>query len=132
MLIEFTLYADRFLSHNEIIELPEDIVELSFHKTAHSFGTLTLTLENGEGEKQYKIGNSPIDVTEMFTIAGEVKATVTLSVRGKKARDWQIEPFLIRKIEDGFEAVPEVIALKEKVNTLELAVTELFKLITDN
>lgn len=132
MLIELTLYADSFLRHDKIIELPEDTVELFLHPTVHSVGTLTLTLNNGEKEKQYKIKDKPIDVTEMFTRAGEVKASVTLSVRGKIARTWQIEPFCVKKIDAGFKAIPEIVALKERVSTLEQAVSELAKLITEN
>lgn len=132
MIIDITLYADAFLRHNEIIELPEDTVELFIHPTAHSVGTLTLSLKHGETERQYKIKDEPIDVTEMFSEAGEVLASVTLSVRGEVARRWQIEPFCIRKIDSGLEVLPALEALKERVSTLEQAVTELAKLITDN
>ncbi len=131
MLIEFTLYSDAFLKHDKVIELP-DTVELLFYRTPLAMGTLTLTVTNGVTEKQYKVNKEPIDVSEMFTIPGEVKASLTLSVRGKPARRWQIEPFCVRQIDAGFVVIPEIIALKEEVATLKKAVIEINALIQNN
>ena len=131
MLIEFTLYSDAFLKHDKVIELP-DTVELLFYRTPLAMGTLTLTVTNGVTEKQYKVNKEPIDVSEMFTIPGEVKASLTLSVRGKPARRWQIEPFCVRQIDAGFVVIPEIIALKEEVATLKRAIIEINALVQNN
>ncbi len=131
MLIEFTLYSDAFLKHDKVIELP-DTVELLFYRTPLAMGTLTLTVTNGVTEKQYKVNKEPIDVSEMFTIPGEVKASLTLSVRGKPARRWQIEPFCVRQIDAGFVVIPEIVALKEEVATLKRAIIEINDLIQNN
>ena len=133
MIIELTLNSSNFLRHNKIVELPEDRVELLFNATAFSVGTLVLTVKSHETEKQYKISPLiPIDVSEHFTTAGEVNAAVSLSVRGNVARTWQIEPFCVRKIPNGFEAIPEIIEMREELETVKKALSELVKIIENN
>ena len=132
MRVELTLYAEKFVPHNQIIELPET-VELFFNTTTHSIGTLTLQVENTGGlKKDYRIGKSPIDITEFFKEPGEVKCAVALSHRGKVLRTWQIEPFCAVQIQDSIEVIPAIEYLKGRVDVLEKAVTELVTLIKEN
>ena len=132
MIIEIRLTQSKYLFHNEIVELPEDKVELLFVGTAHSIGALTLSLKRDENVKQYKIQlGTPIDITEFFSVPGEVKASVALTSRGKVLRTWQIEPLIAKGIPDGIEVVPAVVELQGRVKTLEAAVIELSKIIND-
>ena len=131
MRVELTLYAEKFIPHNQIIELPET-VELFFNTTTHSIGTLTLQVENTGGlKKDYRIGKFPIDITEFFKEPGEVKCAVALSHRGKVLRTWQIEPFCAVQIQDSIEVIPAIVELTERIKVLEKAVLELSKIIND-
>lgn len=129
--MKITLYltADKYLRHNEIITLPEELVELDIKRTMHSVGTLILSIKSSIGEKQYKLSDSPIDVTKFFLSPGEVNACVSLVIRGEVARTWQIEPFCVKEIPGGFEAIPEIEALKARIRILEKAVAETASLI---
>ncbi len=131
MLIELRLTASKFISHNEVITLPEEKVEIQFCTTAHSMGELILTVESPatEGGERYKIGKMPINLTKHFTLPGEVKMWVSLCVRGETSRTWIIEPFCVKEIEGEYIAVPEIVVLKERITTLERAVSELVTII---
>lgn len=133
MVIEFYLTSSKYLFHNQVVELPEDTVELLFIPTAFSVGTLTLSLETPRQSKQYKVSpNIPIDVSEMFDEAGEVTAAVSLSVRGEVARTWQIEPFCVKKIPSGIEMIPALADVRERLSTCEKALTEILELIKND
>lgn len=132
MVINFLLSADKYLRHNEIITLPEDTVELGFDRGIYAAGELILTIAKGSECKQYKIPRENIiDITEFFHEAGEVKACLSLTVRGEVAREWQIEPFCAREIPNGIEVIPEVEALKEEIATLKVALVELHTIINE-
>lgn len=133
MVIEFYLTSSKYLFHNQVVELPEDTVELLFIPTAFSVGTLTLSLETPRQSKQYKVSpNVPIDVSEMFDEAGEVTAAVSLSVRGEVARTWQIEPFCVKKIPTGIEVIPAIEEMKQRLSTVENAIKEILDLINND
>lgn len=130
MKIILYLGAEAYLRHNAIITLPEESVELEFKRTEHAFGELVLTVKNARSEKQYKLrDHAPVDITEFCNIPGKVEACLSLTVRGEVARTWQIEPLCIRMIPGGFEAVPELEALKERILILEKAVAETASII---
>ena len=133
MIIDFTLLHTQYLTHNEIITLPEETVELKFNRTIYSAGELILTVVKGESmAKQYKVPNDgTVDITEFFKEAGEVSACLSLAVRGEVARVWQIEPFCAREIPNGIEVLPEVEHLKEEVATLKRAIVELNTIINE-
>lgn len=132
MIIEISLTSSQYIFHNEIVELPEDKVELLFKSTPYSVGRLTLTVLRGEVEKQYKITpGTTIDVSDFFELPGEVRAAVTLSVRGKVVRTWQVEPFIVKGVPGGVEAIPAIVELTEHIKVLEKAVIELSKIIND-
>lgn len=133
MIIEIPLTQSKYLLHNQIVELPEERVELLFKSTPYSIGRLILTVSRGELERQYKITpDTPIDVSEFFKLPGEVRAAVTLSVRGEVARTWQIEPFVAKAVPGGIEAIPAIVELTERTKVLKAAVLELKNLITQN
>lgn len=133
MKIDFLLTSAKYLHHNKVIELPEDTVELVFLPTAFTSGTLILSISSPVGEKQYKIVlDTPIDVTEMFTVPGEVKASISMTVRGEVARTWQIEPFCVKEIPNGIEVIPAIEDMKQRVSTIASALTELLKLIEND
>lgn len=129
--MKITLYlgADSYLRHNEIITLPEEKVEFEFKNTAHSFGEKILTVRNGETERQYKLADKPVDITDFCTIPGRVEACVSLVVRGEVARTWQVEPLCVKKIEGGFAVIPEIEDIKARIRLLEQAVTETVSII---
>lgn len=129
MVIKLHLGADKYLRHNQIITIPEDKVEIQLARTALSFGELLLSVRNGEGEKQYKPSDTSVDITDMCQIPGRVDACVSLLVKGEVARTWQVEPFCIKRIPGGYEAIPEIEELKEKIRTLEKAVVETASII---
>lgn len=129
MVIDFTLLHTQYLTHNEIITLPEDKVELNFTRTHLSIGELVLSVAKGTKVKQYKVGDTPVDITEFFTEAGEVNACLSLAVRGEVARTWQIEPFCAREIPSGIEVIPELEKLKEDITIIKQAISEIHKYI---
>ncbi len=129
--MKITLYlgSENFLRHNEIVTLPDDKVEVEIKRTAFSSGDVILTVSNGKGDKQYKVYDKPIDISDLCCIPGRVDMCATLSVRGEVARTWQIEPLCIKKVPSGFEAIPELIELRRRVSTLEKAVLEAVEII---
>lgn len=129
MKLELILTADEYIPHYEVITLPEDKIELSFLRTGYALGDLTLTVTDGTREKQWRILDKPIDISEFFTEPGVISAAVTLSVRGNAVRSWQIEPFCVRRIEGAIKAIPQITALEERLHTAEKAISELIKLI---
>ena len=128
MNINIYLGSEPFIRHNEIIVLPADSVILNLSSGAYALGEKIVTVITEDGEKQYRY-NEPLDISEHFTKAGEVKITVSLVVRGEVATVWQIEPFCVKQIPSGFIAIPEITELKERISILEKAVIETANLI---
>ena len=111
--------------HKEIITLPEDKIEVVVDNNPYLQGELILSLKNGDTEKQYKVGKEPVDIREMFNDAGEVCGALTLLIRGKVAKVWQVEPLCAIVTPSGIELIPEIEYLKARVSTLERALVEL-------
>ena len=133
MRIELYLNANTYVTHNEIIVIPEEKVELLFKSSAYAIGTLLITVKRGDTVKQYKLKNeTALDITDFCKIAGMVEVTAQIIVRGESAKLWQIEPFCVKEISGGFEVMPEIEYLKQRVSILERAVTELSEIITNS
>ena len=116
--------------HKEIITLPEYKIEVVVENNPYIEGELILSLKNGATEKQYKVGKEPVDIREMFNDAGEVCGALTLLIRGRVAKVWQVEPLCAIVTPSGIQAIPEIEYLKSRITTLEHALVEL-KTIVD-
>lgn len=131
MIINLNLDGRNYITHNEIITVPEEEVKLSFASSVYVLGTLVATVSNGEERLQFKLTkqDKEIDITDFCKKAGQVEITVCLTVRGKVARRWQIEPLCVREIDGSFEVIPEIEELKERLERAEKAIAEMSKLI---
>lgn len=131
MQLNFILTAGAFVPHNEIITAPEEKVELTFSSPIYPTDGLIISVRKGSDERQYKPKDGePVDITELCRSAGVVEITASIATRGRVAKVWQIEPLLIKETPCGFEPVPQITALEERVATLEQALVELTKITT--
>lgn len=131
MIINLNLDGRNYITHNEIITVPEEEVKLVFASSVYVLGTLVATVSDGAERLQFKLTkqDKEINITDFCKKAGRVEITVSLTVRGKIAKKWQIEPLCVREIDGTFEAIPEIEALKERLARAEKAIAEMSKLI---
>lgn len=125
MKITLRLSNANTIYHNEILTLPEDKIDVVVENNPYLEGELILSLRNAHQEKQYKVGKEPTDIREMFEEEGEVCGSLTLLIRGKVAKVWQVEPLCAIVTPSGIELIPEIEYLKARVSTLEHALVEL-------
>lgn len=131
MIINLNLDGRNYITHNEIITVPEEEVKLVFASSVYVLGTLVATVSDGAERLQFKLTkqDKEINITDFCKKAGRVEITVSLTVRGKIAKKWQIEPLCVREIDGTFEVIPEIEALKERLARAEKAIAEMSKLI---
>ena len=111
--------------------VPEEEVILEFVSDTYVLGTLAITVRNSEEERKYKTSGTPIDVTELCRKAGFIEAEIDMTVNCKSVKKWRTDKLLLREIEHGFEAVPELEAIKEDVKTLKAAIRDLAALLAE-
>ena len=129
MNIELNLNAESYVRHDKIITLPDERVAFLFKSACYAIGELLITVKVNNKEKQYKLqSEGGVDITDLITQACEVNMTAQFIINGNVAKTWQIEPLCVREIGGGFEAIPEIEHLKQRISVLEKAVTELSEL----
>lgn len=132
MVINLSLQSSKFIRHNDIIVIPEEKVELEFITSCYSIGEILVSVRNGSAEKQFKLRDKPIDITDLCTVPGQVDITAQLLVRDNVAKVWQIEPLCVKEISGGYEVIPEIENLKAQLATANQAIAELAKLVKEN
>ena len=63
--------------------------------------------------------------------AGVMRITIRKIINGEILQTWQAEDILLRELEGGYEPIPQITALTEKVAALAAAVAELKKIIIE-
>lgn len=127
MKVSVTLSAASFVAHNEIVTTPEEKVELAFSSTIYPLDALIISVREGAQGKQYRIKDGVVDITEFCQSAGLVEITAIYEVRGEAAKVWQIEPLIVKELAGSFVAVPELVAIRQEIETIKQALVEISK-----
>lgn len=127
MKINLVLCAASFVSHNEIVTVPEEKVEIAFSSPIYPLDSLIITARKGAEMKQYRPTESVVDITEFCKSAGLVEMTAILEARGTAAKVWQIEPLVIKELDGSFAVIPELVAMRQDIETIKKALVEITK-----
>jgi hypothetical protein len=127
MKINVTLGAANFAAHNEIITVPEEKVEIAFSSPIYPLDSLIITARKGAEIKQYRLTDGAVDITELCKSAGLIEMTAILEARGHAAKVWQIEPLVIKELDGGFAVIPELVAMRQDIETIKKALVEITK-----
>lgn len=127
MKIKVTLGAASFAAHNEIITVPEEKVEIAFSSPIYPLDSLIITTRKGAEIKQYRLNEGAVDITELCNSAGLVEMTAILEARGNAAKVWQIEPLVVKELDGGFAVIPELVAMRQEIETIKKALVEITK-----
>ena len=127
MKIKVTLGAASFAAHNEIVTVPEEKVEIAFSSPIYPLDNLIITARKGAEIKQYRLTDGAVDITELCESAGLVEMTAILEARGNAAKVWQIEPLVIKELDGGFAVIPELVAMRQDIETIKKALVEITK-----
>ena len=127
MKIKVTLGAASFAAHNEIITVPEEKVEIAFSSPIYPLDSLIITARKGAEIKQYRLTDGVVDITELCKSAGLVEMTAILEARGNAAKVWQIEPLVVKELDGGFAVIPELVAMRQEIETIKKALVEITK-----
>lgn len=127
MTIKINLSAASFVAHNEIVTAPEEKVKLAFSSSIYPLDALIIIVRKGAQGKQYRIKDGVVDITEFCQSAGLVEITAIYEVRGEAAKVWQIEPLIVKELDGGFVAVPELVAIRGEIETIKQALVEISK-----
>ena len=127
MKIKINLSADSFAKHHEIITNLEEKVEIAFSSSIYPLDALIISVREGAQGKQYRIKDGVVDITEFCQSAGLVEITAIYEVRGEAAKVWQIEPLVVKELDGGFVAVPELVAIRQEIETIKQALVEITK-----
>ena len=111
--------------------LPEKEVKVIFTSDVYQLGTLLLTVSNEEEKRRYKTNGEAVDITDLCNKAGRIEMEISKMVGGDSVKSWRTEPLLLRELEHGLEAIPEIEAVKEELNMLKAAVKELAALLIE-
>lgn len=127
MKINVTLSAASFAAHNEIITVPEEKVEIAFSSSIYPVDGLIINARKGGDLKRYRPIEGAVDITELCNSAGVVEITATLEARGEAAKVWQIEPLVVKELDGGFAVIPELVDLRQEIETIKQALVEITK-----
>lgn len=127
MKIKVTLGAASFAAHNEIITVPEEKVEIAFSSPIYPLDSLIITARKGAAIKQYRLTDGEVDITELCKSAGLIEMTAILEARGNAAKVWQIEPLVVKELDGGFAVIPELVAMRQDIETIKKALVEITK-----
>lgn len=130
MIIEYNLtYSRTIRFFDNIVTLPEPCVKLVFKSTDYYLNVLLVTI-NGQ-QRKVLVGRE-LDVSEFFAKAGKVEISVAAVEKGEVLKSWTAETILVKEIDTGYEAIPEVVELSAKIDTLSKAVAELAKIVKED
>ncbi len=127
MTIKINLSADSFAKHHEIITTLEEKVEITFSSPIYQTDGLIIHVRKDNALKAFKATGGVVDSTEFCKSAGLVEMTATLEARGKAAKVWQIEPLVVKELDGGFAVIPELVAMRQDIETIKKALVEITK-----
>lgn len=113
------------------ILLPEE-VSLEFRSDTYDLKNLLVTIRKGNEERQYKPNGKPIDISDLCKTAGLVEIEASLIANLQPVKTWRVESLLLVEVKGGFEAIPEIEALREEINLVKSAIRDLAKVVNSN
>ena len=144
MIINVKLTSNNLVTLGESkILLPEDEVLIQFTSDVYKLGTLIVSVRNGTNRKTYKTMGTPIDITPLCKYAGAIEIQISHIIKFEPVKSWRTEPLILIETDHGFEAIPQIEALKSDFNTfteavrselttIKSALRELAALVTEN
>lgn len=131
--------ADNAMVDTRDVLLPADGVELKFSSHYFALGCVSGTVTRCDGARlDFKTTGKPVDISELCNKPGELKIAVSLIRRNEIVKRWSCEPILLKQIDNVYEPIPELVAMREEIAALRLdnettrrALTEL-KAVVDN
>lgn len=129
MIIKYNLSHTRTIRFFEnIIALPES-VKLVFESDSYVINVLLVTIN---GQQRKVLAGRELDVSEFFKKAGKVEISVAAIEKGVVLKSWTAETILVKEIDTTYQAIPEVVELSAKIDTLSKAVAELAKIVKED
>ena len=118
MNIDIVLDRSRYVRLHEKVVLP-DTITLKFSSYSYELPELLVTVRSPSGTKQYKTRDGTVDISELADRAGKIEIVAGLIVKGTEVKKWQVEPIILVEIPQGFEAIPEIVAIEETLRNHE-------------
>jgi hypothetical protein len=131
MEIKLALEMDRIVRIPGVTVAGEKNV-ITFESSSYSLHKLEVVVSNGEKQKTYTVKNKAIDITDLCHKACVIEFAISLIVKGKTVKTWDVEPLVVREVDGTFKLLPEIIALRENMARLEKVVIELNNKINDS
>jgi hypothetical protein len=120
---KFVGIKDRFIAERETI--------LVFESTEYPLDELHVTISDGRSSYRHTVKSGRLDIAEYCRKATTLEIKVGLVLRGKIAKNWLLEPFVVEEVIGGYEMIPEIALLRNEIQTMKLAIRELNSKIDD-
>ncbi len=118
------------LDGKKLIRLPDTIISgekvvVAFESAVYGLGKLGVTVSNGKKVKTYVLEDDfTLDITEFCDRACRVDIKAELIVQYKTVKEWVIEPIVVRELDKGFEVIPEIQEMRNRLVRMEKILIE--------
>lgn len=125
-----TLGAEHFIRINDLILAGEKTV-LSFESSEYPLDGLQATITDGTFGKRHTLEEAKFDITEYCNKARVLDIRLYLILEGKVAKEWTLEPLVVRENGGGYVLFPEIVLLRNEIKTMKKIIKELNSKITE-
>ena len=118
------LGENKFVGMQERFYAKEKTV-IVFESGEYDLGLLYATITDGTVSERHVLRGAKLDITEYCKKAGVLEISVDLVVKGTVAKQWLLEPIVVRETGGGFELIPEIALLRNEIRTMKKIIKEL-------
>ena len=79
-----------------------------------------------------KVKDGTLSIPPTFLAPGELHVSLQRVENGEVTKRWRTERVTLRKLDDKYNAIPELVTLQNEVTTIKQALKELYRLINKN
>lgn len=118
------------LATKKLVRLPETLVAgqnivIALESSIYDLGMLGVAITNGtRTETRVLEGENRIDISSFCDRACKIDIKVELIIKGRVAKEWRLEPIVVREIDGEFEPIPQIADFERRISRMEGVIVE--------